>query len=734
MYFKQFIKENLSTLISAIILVIINIFLTQIPLTNIFGYEYAAINGLLISIITGVHTLNLIQKPVFAFVNLIKSLFLLFLIPFLIIFLHSLLTMFCSFIDGLVFYVLIVGTSIFYGTAAAFISNIIVKKYRRVLFFIIIICTAIVPILEIYFNPQVYFYSPLIGFFPGNIYDEGLSADWKLFFHQFIVTMFSFSIIFINLKNASWIIKYKKYFISSILILIVLFQLFSSTFAFSTTFTKLKSTLPNQIESEDFILHYDDIDSTQAQLIALNQEYYFLELKEDLKTKPSKKINVYLFNNREQKKEIFGAGNADVAKPWQYSIYISQDSWQNTLKHELAHIFAAEFGSSIFKIAAGFNPALIEGMAESQDKLSNNITTHYLTKLAYNNGYVVDVKSLFTGFSFFKGNSSLAYTYSGAFVEFLIERYGIKKVKEFYSSGDFESAFMSKIENVQAEFYQSLSSSDSMLTKSMADYYFGRLSIIQKVCPRYIGDRLQKGYIKLSENKLVEAEKIFTEINEKTLNYSALIGLSEIYYKQNKIDNAINLLQENVKKFSNTPYYSNLYFRLGDMYSLNGNNSQAANYFGKIINDNPNYQLNYLSETRLSLIQIKKLNEYLNGSDSLKLKILIDLNEKKYNYNSIPIITNLFRNQKVDYRQTLKIFNKTFIVDNIRNSYAAFCLSEYMLENYDYINARKYSALSLRVNEGNIFYTAMYQQFKKANWFYKNANQISEGFVYTSHN
>jgi hypothetical protein len=57
-----------------------------------------------------------------------------------------------------------------------------------------------------------------------------------------------------------------------------------------------------------------------------------------------------------------------------------------------------------------------------------------------------------------------------------------------------------------------------------------------------------------------------------------------------------------------------------------------------------------------------------------------------------------------------------------------------MLENYDYINARKYSALSLRVNEGNIFYTAMYQQFKKANWFYKNANQISEGFVYTSHN
>ena len=70
--------------------------------------------------------------------------------------------------------------------------------------------------------------------------------------------------------------------------------------------------------------------------------------------------------------------------------------------------------------------------------------------------------------------------------------------------------------------------------QAMADYYFGRLSILQKVCPRYIADRLGNAYEYLNKGKLDKAELLFKEINDKTLNYSALIGLSEIYFKKNK--------------------------------------------------------------------------------------------------------------------------------------------------------------------------------------------------------
>jgi hypothetical protein len=732
MLLKKILSYKNRLLVYALILIAVNIFLTQLPLTSTFGYEFAAVNGLMLCIIAGLYTISSIHKSVFVLSELIKNFFILFTIPLLISVINSILTMFCSFIDGLLFYLLIVSVSIVFGAALAFLINIVTERFNKLLFFVVIILIALIPILEIYFNPQVYFYSPLIGFFPGNIYDEGLSADWKLFFHQLLIVTFSFLIIYLIQKQKTLVLKSKLLFVVAILIVASLFQFISPYPEFTTAFTKLDLVLSKQIESESLILHYDNIDSTEAKLIALTQEFYYSELQNQLNSKPSKKINVYLFNNREQKKILFGAGNADVAKPWQYSIYISADSWQNTLKHELAHVFTAEFGTGLFKLASGFNAALVEGMAESLDGISNDISIKDLTSLAYNNGYALEIKSLFTGLSFFKGNSTLAYTYSGAFIEYLIKSYGIEKVKQFYNTGDFESVFKTKIELAQKEFEQSIIGPELSNQKPMADYYFGRLSIIQKVCPRYIGDRLSKAYQYLSEKKFEKAEILFKEINNKTLNYSALVGLSEIYYQRNKKNEAIQLIFNKYKKFTSTAYYSNMIFRLAELYSLNMQNDSASYYYKKIIEENPNHQLNYLCNTRLSLIEENKLHEYLDGSDSLKLKILISLNEKEYNYHSLPIIVDILQNQNIDYKKSLSIFNKTFIVNNIESSYAAFKLSQYMLGNYDFVNARKYAALSLRYKERNIFLTSMQAQFEKASWFLKNSNQVMDKFVYAT--
>ena len=286
------------------------------------------------------------------------------------------MTMFCSFLDGLLFYLLIVTVSVIFGVALSLVVSLVMKRFRRLFFIIIIILIALIPIVEIYFNPQIYFYSPLIGFFPGNIYDEGLSPDWKLFFHQLMVLLFSLTIVYMYIKQIAFVQRVKTYFILGVLITTLIFQFLSPYLGFATTFTKLDSILNKQIESGSLILHYDNVDSIEAKFIALNQEFFYSELQTALKVKPSKKINVYLFNDRNQKKILFGAGNADVAKPWQYSIYISSDSWQRTLKHELAHVFTAEFGSGIFKLASGYNAALIEGMAESLDGTSNDISAN----------------------------------------------------------------------------------------------------------------------------------------------------------------------------------------------------------------------------------------------------------------------------------------------------------------------------------------------------------------------
>ena len=51
-----------------------------------------------------------------------------------------------------------------------------------------------------------------------------------------------------------------------------------------------------------------------------------------------------------------------------------------------------------------------------------------------------------------------------------------------------------------------------------------------------------------------------------------------------------------------------------------------------------------------------------------------------------------------------------------------------MLANGDYVNGRKYAALCLRFKDKNPFYTAMKENFEKANWLFSNATQALETF------
>ena len=730
---KRRLNFNRSFYWTGLLILIVNLILLRLPLTGTFGYEFAAVNGLLLVIISGMFILISRSKSDYHLSQLFINLLLFVLLPLVVVIINSLLTMFCSFWDGLFFYVLIVITSSMFGSSLAFLIDFIVNRFKKTIFLFTIFANALIPILEIYFLPQVYFYSPLIGFFPGNIYDEGLSPDLKLFLHQFIIIVFSISVIYFLIKKKDLIDKHKWKFISILTLIVITFQFISPYVGFTTTFSKLESILPKKVQSEYFTLHYDKIDSSEAKFIALNQEFYFEVLTASLKTKPLKNIDVYLFNDRLQKKEIFGAGNADVAKPWQYAIYISADSWEHTLKHELVHVFSAEFGTGQFKLAAGFNPALIEGIAEAIEGTTDDISLMDFTALAYNHNYKIELSSLFSGLNFFKSGSSLGYTYSGAFTQFLIEKYGIEKVKNFYTDGDFNSVFSSDLKSVQKEFQNKLKAS-SFGNQAMADYYFGRLSILQKVCPRYIADRLSNAYEYLNSGKLDKAEILFKEINDKTLNYSALVGLSEIFLKKTKYYSAIKIIKDNLNQFKGTPYYYNLIFRLGDLYASNQQIDSAMYCFKKLVDENPNYILNYLSSTRLSLLQINKLSAYLDGNDSLKLNLLVELNRNQYYYNSLPIIVDLLSFQKADYKKSLSIFDKTFIVDNLESSYAAYKLSQYMLENEDYINARKYAALSLRVKEGNLFYTSMQEHYKRTNWFFKNARNVLSSFIFDTNN
>src|SRR6185503_4424610 len=87
------------------------------------------------------------------------------------------------------------------------------------------------------------------------------------------------------------------------------------------------------------------------------------------------KIHSYYFANGEQKARWMGARNVEMAKPWRREIYIDHRAFPHTsLRHEIAHVVAGEFGDPLFGVSArsvlGIPipvPGMIEGYAVAAD-------------------------------------------------------------------------------------------------------------------------------------------------------------------------------------------------------------------------------------------------------------------------------------------------------------------------------------------------------------------------------
>ena len=197
----SFIKKNNFLILYLVLIGGINLFLQTLPLTNVFCYEFSAINSLLISFSSGIYIISVFKssaktKNIFNTGQLFEAWLWMLFIPFTISIVKSLIFGFCSFWDGFLFYLFITCPSVIIGSAIGAISFHFVKKFRVIFFiFIYLLILLIIPILEIYFNPQVYLYNPLFAYFPGTIYDEGITVDFRLALYRILNLIFFLSIL-----------------------------------------------------------------------------------------------------------------------------------------------------------------------------------------------------------------------------------------------------------------------------------------------------------------------------------------------------------------------------------------------------------------------------------------------------------------------------------------------------------------------------------------------------------
>ncbi len=712
-----------------------------LPLTNTLGYEFSALMGLIFFIAGGI--LFLKEKEGINFFHYIKDnylwLLLIVLVPFIISFINSVFINICPFGNGILFYFFISVVSLILGIQAGHLARIISFRHYYLQFFLLIAGFTIVSLLEIYFYPQVFTFNPVIGFYPGTVYDELIEFTGKIFFFRVYNMLFFAASIFLigKLKNSDSLNKFwnliKKnrlaQFSSSFLITLIFFLIYwiiNLTTGFAYPVKAIENALGGRLETDHFIIIYPkSIPRDMVANSAMHHEFYYNEIKRDLNVAPAGKITSILFADDSQKKQYTGTANADISKPWQNCVISDFSNYDRTLKHEIVHAFSARFGGRIFKVAYGFNPLLIEGMAVAIENQFDDNNLYYSAFMIRHFNKNLSIARLFKGFNFFGQASSVSYVYSGAFIKYLIDRFGVEKAEELYTNPDFEHIYGRNLQSLQSDFEGYIDSLPFVYNQYKAKLYFAGKPIFLKKCPRYVAYEMKKGNEYFADRDYGNALKTFRAVYKDAETAPALTGVISSLIKLSRGGEALEVLKNEIGKFenSNTIYY--LLLQLADLYVRTGSPDKADSVFKQIINENPYSDYVFNAEMKEVLLGdgYNVLKKYIEGNGADRREIILQC----ANLENIYRLYWMIQFAKPSDPAINELFGKLGVVA-VRNElelHIFYKISQFLKDRGNFAEAVKFARMCLEYKEiSNGFSTILEENLQKTNYLLNFGEQI----------
>jgi hypothetical protein len=291
-----------------------------------------------------------------------------------------------------------------------------------------------------YSEPPVYTYNAILGYFPGNLYDENITLHATLAWSR--------------LEQLAWVaalttlvLRDRRALVGGALAIVAAVYLHTVD---TTTAEDIQEALGGRIETAHFVIYYAHTKEIDAdiQLIAADHEFRYLEVVSELGAAPPGKLTSYYFADRAQKARWFGAHDVEMAKPWRREIYLDHRAFPHpSLRHEIAHAVASAFGDPVFGVSTRHgvfaSPGLIEGLAVASDWPAgyDRPTPHEAVRALQLMGTDPSITPLLS-LQFFSASSARSYTIAGSFMKFLLDSYGARKFRTLYESGgDFEGAY-----------------------------------------------------------------------------------------------------------------------------------------------------------------------------------------------------------------------------------------------------------------------------------------------------
>jgi len=372
------------------------------------------------------------------------------------------------------------------------------KVIRGLSYYAVVLIDFAAALFALYTWPPLVAFGHFFGYFAGSLYDEAINVTQQLILYRVGTLLLTLFFVIAQAGSPKFVRKLLCPIIGAAIACGWHFTLSHFEILPALGRSELTNTLWMKVSSPDeawtvhFLPNSKHRSAIAEQASQIKREYSrdFESLETFFKTRPSAPIDIWLYPDYDQKARFLAARNTSFARVWKHEIHLVQGSpLETTPRHEMAHLFAESFAETPLGLAGTWIlPAMgwVEGLAMSAEWRQDEYNLHTWSAAIFENKPdIVTPTNLLYGFWGLPSN--VAYTLSGSFVHWLIEKYGIDKVKQLSNASmqRFEDivgiscsdAFTAWKTDIQARYA-------SKRAQELAKLYFDKPSIWSKHCAR----------------------------------------------------------------------------------------------------------------------------------------------------------------------------------------------------------------------------------------------------------
>jgi tetratricopeptide (TPR) repeat protein len=423
--------------------------------------------------------------------------------------LHGLRVGICDPWGGATFFSLTAGFGALMGGAwGALTAEVCRTRQRRRMWCVLIglsgpLCGIGVSLARFYGSPMIFAYDPFFGYFSGTLYDTVVDVRTGLWTYRAgsFATLAGAALVASVLARAGGgrlavgPMRDRPVAVRAILGLAALIASAAVTIEGPAlghwqTSSTIAKTLGGWASGPRCDVAYpDSLLARQAALLVRDCEQELAADEQRLGTRLDGRLTAFVFSDANQKRELMGAADTSIAKPWRREVYVQTAGFPHpVLGHEIAHVVAGSFARWPLRVGGGIlpDPGLIEGVAVAASPDDDELSGAQWARAMLDLGILPRSQHLFS-LDFLGESAAKSYTAAGAFVAWVLDRWGGAVMRAWYGGASIEKLTRRSWSALDADFrawLRTRTMPDEAIAYARAK--FERPSVWARLCPHVV--------------------------------------------------------------------------------------------------------------------------------------------------------------------------------------------------------------------------------------------------------